>query len=53
MADKSFLDWPFFEQKDRNLAVDLDDWAASALSNKATMIGSVPCVKVLAGCPFR
>lgn len=26
MADKSFLDWPFFEDHHRSLAVDLDVW---------------------------
>ena len=31
MADRSFLDWPFFEQSHRELAVALDDWATSVL----------------------
>jgi acyl-CoA dehydrogenase len=26
MADKTFLDWPFFEDSHRKLAKDLDDW---------------------------
>ncbi len=28
MADRSFLDWPFFEDHHRRLAADLDQWAA-------------------------
>jgi acyl-CoA dehydrogenase len=31
MADKSFLDWPFFEARHRDLAQRLDDWAAASL----------------------
>ena len=26
MADRSYLDWPFFEERHRKLAGDLDDW---------------------------
>lgn len=33
MADKSFLNWPFFEDRHRALAGDLDAWAAGALAN--------------------
>ena len=29
MADKTYLDWPFFENRHRELAAKLDDWAAS------------------------
>ncbi|WP_417823982.1 acyl-CoA dehydrogenase family protein [Thalassospira lucentensis] len=31
MADTSFLDWPFFEDRHRELAVKLDAWAATSL----------------------
>ena len=31
MADKSFLDWPFFEPHHKALAESLDDWAATNL----------------------
>lgn len=31
MADRSFLDWPFFEPRHKKLANDLDDWARAAL----------------------
>ena len=31
MADTSFLDWPFFEDRHRELAAKLDQWAASNL----------------------
>lgn len=32
MSDRSFLDWPFFEDRHRALADDLDAWAAGALT---------------------
>ncbi|SEO98270.1 acyl-CoA dehydrogenase [Salinihabitans flavidus] len=32
MADRSYLDWPFFEGRHRALARKLDDWAARNLS---------------------
>jgi acyl-CoA dehydrogenase len=32
MADRSFLDWPFFEPRHRALALDLDAWAAANLA---------------------
>lgn len=31
MADQDFLDWPFFENRHRELALDLDSWAAKTL----------------------
>ena len=31
MSDKSFLDWPFFEDRHRDLAGALDDWCADHL----------------------
>ncbi len=31
MADKSFLAWPFFDDRHRSLAAELERWAASAL----------------------
>ncbi|NNE40840.1 MAG: acyl-CoA dehydrogenase [Marinicaulis sp.] len=31
MADKSYLDWPFLEPRHKQLALDLDYWAASTL----------------------
>ncbi|KIN75533.1 acyl-CoA dehydrogenase family protein [Sulfitobacter guttiformis] len=31
MADKSFLTWPFFEERHRTLAAGLDDWAGEHL----------------------
>jgi len=33
MADKTFLDWPFFEPKHRGWAEGLDAWAAGAVSS--------------------
>ncbi len=32
MADRSFLNWPFFEDRHRTLADNLDDWAEKNLS---------------------
>ena len=32
MADKSFLDWPFFEDSHRRLAAELDEWTASEIA---------------------
>lgn len=31
MPDRSFLDWPFFEDRHRDLARNLEDWAANHL----------------------
>ena len=31
MADKSFLTWPFFEDRHRALAAELDEWAGAHL----------------------
>jgi acyl-CoA dehydrogenase len=31
MADRSFLDWPFFEDRHRSLATALEDWCATHL----------------------
>ncbi len=33
MADKTFLSWPFFEDRHRSLAAELDDWATGALDD--------------------
>ncbi|MFO1209331.1 MAG: acyl-CoA dehydrogenase family protein [Amaricoccus sp.] len=33
MADKTFLDWPFFEPRHKRLAEDLDAWAAATLAH--------------------
>lgn len=32
MADRSFLNWPFFEERHRELAARLEDWAGGALA---------------------
>ena len=31
MSDRTFLDWPFFEDRHRTLAAALDDWCATHL----------------------
>jgi acyl-CoA dehydrogenase len=33
MADKTFLNWPFFEDRHRDLANRLDAWAAKELAH--------------------
>jgi len=33
MSDKTYLHWPFFEEKHRQLSADLEDWCAKNLSN--------------------
>lgn len=33
MADTSYLDWPFFEPRHRDLAARLEDWATTALDS--------------------
>ncbi len=33
MADRSFLTWPFFEDRHRALAAELESWAEASLSN--------------------
>jgi acyl-CoA dehydrogenase len=33
MADRSFLTWPFFEERHRELAAALDEWAAERLGS--------------------
>lgn len=33
MADKSFLNWPFFEERHRDHARNLDGWASVALAS--------------------
>ena len=35
MADRSFLDWPFFDDRHRALAVEIDRWAGEALADGA------------------
>ncbi len=34
MADKSFLDWPFFEAKHKTLALELEKWCDTNLSDE-------------------
>lgn len=33
MADQTFLDWPFFDDRHRALAAQVDDWANAALAH--------------------
>jgi acyl-CoA dehydrogenase len=33
MADRTFLDWPFFEPRHKELALALDEWAGQELKN--------------------
>ena len=34
MVDRSYLDWPFFEQQHRRLATELEDWAGRELNSR-------------------
>ena len=34
MSDRSFLDWPFFDESHRRLADELEDWCRSELSDQ-------------------
>jgi acyl-CoA dehydrogenase len=40
MADTEFLNWPFFEDHHRQLACDLDDWAAQTQARLAAQHGA-------------
>ena len=33
MSDRSFLDWPFFDDGHRKLAADLETWSADKLAH--------------------
>lgn len=35
MADKSFIQWPFFDQQHRTLATDIDNWAGQNLGGQS------------------
>ena len=41
MSDRSFLNWPFFEDKHRALAFELEDWAKTELADYATTPANV------------
>ena len=34
MADRSFLDWPFFDNSHRELAAELESWCESSLGDE-------------------
>ena len=42
MPDRSFLDWPFFDDQHRVLAHELDDWATANLTALITMMSMPP-----------
>ncbi len=51
MADRSFLDWPFFSEQHKRLAVALDDWAQQSLPRQHPADVDAACrelVKLLA-----
>ena len=41
MSDRSFLNWPFFENEHRALAFELEDWAKTELADYATTPANV------------
>jgi acyl-CoA dehydrogenase len=44
MADKSFLDWPFFDNSHRELAEKLEDWCRSELAEPAADDIEMACI---------
>ncbi|MGH7500249.1 MAG: acyl-CoA dehydrogenase family protein [Longimicrobiales bacterium] len=42
MADRSFLDWPFFDERHRRLAVEVENWAALHLGPVSHVARSSP-----------
>ena len=48
MSDKSFLTWPFFEDRHRALAAELDAWAAGTLSGLDHSDTDETCRKLVA-----
>lgn len=48
MADTSFLSWPFFEDRHRDLATALDDWAAQNLAEIAHSDTDAACRSLVA-----
>ncbi|MDQ7070407.1 MAG: acyl-CoA dehydrogenase family protein [Rhodobacterales bacterium] len=48
MSDKSFLDWPFFDAKHKQLANDLDAWAAQNLRDIDHHNADAACQKLVA-----
>lgn len=48
MTDRSFLDWPFFEQKHKQLAIALDEWAHKQLTETETGDVDAACRHLLA-----
>lgn len=47
MADRSFLDWPFFELRHKELATSLDAWAAGALRSIDHTDTDAACRKIV------
>jgi len=41
MSDRSFLNWPFFEDKHRTLALELENWAKSELTEYSSAPANV------------
>ena len=39
MADKSFLDWPFFEPRHKELALAMDEWDRRQAAYAAFFLG--------------
>ncbi|WP_299815807.1 acyl-CoA dehydrogenase family protein [uncultured Roseibium sp.] len=48
MADKTFLDWPFFETGHRALAAELESWASSHLAHLEHSDTDADCRKLVA-----
>lgn len=48
MADKTFLDWPFFEPRHKRLAENLDAWAAATLAHVDHTDADAACKQLVA-----
>src|SRR3954466_688574 len=48
MADKSFLSWPFFEERHRVLAAKLEDWCRSTIHDAQTTDEDAACRAIVA-----
>ncbi|MEM9634302.1 MAG: acyl-CoA dehydrogenase family protein [Pseudomonadota bacterium] len=47
MADKTFLQWPFFEDRHRDLAAELENWAKANLANVGHEDTDAACLKLV------
>jgi hypothetical protein len=51
MSDRSFLSWPFFEPRHRELAEKLQEWCAASLRGHGADLGFAPLLQSLGQLP--